>query len=105
MTANTIAAYKRLNAEYGFTLTEIRAVVRLADRCMKANVGECNGDPHSDGTDRADKNTNANLWGAELTVLTTELERLVRPNGFTVEYTGLRPCLRDANKNYVEIPH
>lgn len=79
-------------------------VSALAAKAARANEGECNGDPHPRSPDRADKTANAAAWGRELAELTHQIEEAVAPFGLTVEYTGLRPCLRDAAGKYLEIP-
>ena len=88
------AARERFCAETGFTNKEARELTLKADLAARCNEHECNGDPHPDARDPSDKNECANLWGAELQLLTDQMERIAKPAGFTVEYTGLRPCLK-----------
>jgi hypothetical protein len=96
---------RRFAADIGLSLETATLVVALADKAARCNERECNGDPHPKNPDRADKNRNAELWGADLEAVAAELAALVAPAGLTVEFTGLRPCLRDAAGRFIEIPH
>jgi hypothetical protein len=96
---------ERFAADFGVDIDRVGVIARLADECCKMNEHECNGDPHPRNPDKADKNKNAELWGHQLAVATAELQRYVDRFGLMVEYTGLRPCLRDKAGRYVEIPH
>lgn len=99
------AAMKRFAADYNMAAGMVEILSRLADTCARTNEKGCNGDPHPSNPDPADKNENARLWGKDLEVFTARLAGMVEPAGLTVEYAGLRPCLRDGAGRYVEIPH
>jgi hypothetical protein len=99
------AMMTRFARENGMPDIEVRALVRLADRACRENTRACNGDPYPKNPDPADKNRNAELWGVRLAATTAKIAAAVAKYGFRVDYTGLRPCLRNAAGRYVEIPH
>lgn len=96
---------ERFAAEHGMTDDEVRRLAGLARRATDCNTRECNGDPHPQAKDMHDKNECASLWGRDQDKHTNEIRLLVETHGLSVEYTGLRPCLRDAAGHYIEIPH
>lgn len=102
--ARLTAAGQRFCRETGFTEAQARELSRNANRAAKINEHECNGDPHPAVADRTDKNECAKLWSLELDLVTIELQKIAEPFGLTVEYTGLRPCLRNG-REFIEIPH
>jgi hypothetical protein len=82
----------------------VAKLVALADLAKQQNEHACNGDPHANSTDRANKSKNAAAWESELDKTTADIETLVLPYGFGVTYTGLRPTLT-RGEHYVEIPN
>lgn len=98
------AAIEKFAEEYGLPGHAARRLVRFANRAARENERACNGDPHPDNPNPADKNENARLWEADLNATTDAIKEIVVPAGLTVEYTGLRPCLRKDGR-YVEIPY
>ena len=96
---------ERFAKEHGFTDQEVRDLILLAKTAARFNERECNGDPHRGNPDPTDKNENARLWGRDLEEITKSLCMMAEPKGYRVEYTGLRPCLRDAAGRWFDIPH
>jgi hypothetical protein len=97
-------AAQRFGQDHGMPSATVAELVRLADKACRENTHECNGDRHVNGHP-TDKSRNAKAWGRDLEQTTRKLRALVEPFGLAVEFTGLRPCLRDRAGHYVEIPH
>jgi hypothetical protein len=94
---------ERFAYDYGFRAWEVNLLVRLARRACDANAHACNGDPHRENPDRTDANANAVLWTEDRDAASEEIAAIVKPLGFTVEFSGLRPHLEKDGK-YIEIP-
>lgn len=94
---------ERFCEETGFSGAEARQLCIKAELATQYNEHECKGDPHPAARDAKDKNQCAELWCDEVLKVTREMMSIARRQGYTVEYTGLRPCLKRAGQ-YVEIP-
>ena len=95
----------RFQAEHNATEQQVKELAHLARKALKSNTAECNGAPHPRAKDRADKNECAALHAADLDALTGQLQEIADALGMTVEYNGLRPCLKKGKGEYVEIPY
>lgn len=100
------AIRERFAQQHGIDVDRVNVIVRMAQECKLLNEKYSNGDPHPRNPTPTDKARNAELWGNAVGVATAELQRYVDRFGlgWTVEYTGLRPCLKDKAGRYVEIP-
>jgi hypothetical protein len=100
-----MTAKERFAEDWKMPLAEVGQLVKLARDAGKCNEAFSNGDWHSSNANPADKNRNAQLWGAEVDAHTVRILALVKPYGFTaVEYTGLGPTLK-RGEQFVEIPY
>lgn len=95
---------ERFAADYGIDVDRVGKMARYAAEAKYHNEKACNGDPHPLNRNPEDKNRNSELWAHRVEIDANELLRLAQQYGFdSVEFTGLRPCLKKAGR-FVEIP-
>ena len=95
---------KRFCDETGLTEAQAYTLARWARQAARANEAFSNGDPFPGAKSAtATKSTHSKLWGAEVDRYGGMMSELVRPFGYIVAFTGLRPCLLKDGR-YTEIP-
>ncbi len=96
---------ERFADEFGMTRADVGKLVRLALQAGKAGEHFSNGDAFPGVEFFRSKEENSHRWEKEIARITTLIEDLVKPFGFTaVEYTGLGPTLKRGER-FVEVPY